>query len=56
MPAKALVPDANILIRSVLGRRVRGFREAHAETISFFLPETRNPLESRPLRGVRTMC
>ena len=40
MPAKALVLDANILIRAVLGQRVRSILEAHAETISFFIPET----------------
>jgi predicted nucleic acid-binding protein len=40
MPRKALVLDANILIRAVLGRRVRRILEVHAETISFFLPET----------------
>ena len=40
MPAKALVLDANILIRAVLGRRVRRILESHADTISFFIPET----------------
>jgi len=40
MPAKALVLDANILIRAVLGQRVRGIIESHADTISFFIPET----------------
>ena len=40
MPRKALVLDANILIRTVLGRRVRRILEVHAENISFFLPET----------------
>ena len=40
MPRKALVLDANILIRAVLGQRVRRIFEVHAESISFFLPET----------------
>ncbi|MBS1828158.1 MAG: nucleotide-binding protein [Acidobacteria bacterium] len=40
MTGKSLVLDANILIRSVLGQRVRGIIEAHAEQISFFIPET----------------
>ena len=40
MLRKALVLDANILIRAVLGKRVRRILEVHAENISFFLPET----------------
>ena len=40
MQRKALVLDANILIRGVLGQRVRRIFEVHAESISFFLPET----------------
>jgi predicted nucleic acid-binding protein len=40
MPRKALVLDANILIRAVLGQRVRRILEVHADNISFFLPET----------------
>jgi predicted nucleic acid-binding protein len=39
MPGKALVVDANILVRAVLGRRVRELIEAHCETVSFFVPE-----------------
>ena len=39
MQRKALVLDANILIRAVLGQRVRRILEAHADSISFFLPE-----------------
>jgi predicted nucleic acid-binding protein len=31
--------DANILIRAVLGQRVRRILEAHADSISFFVPE-----------------
>jgi hypothetical protein len=40
MPSKALVLDANILIRAVLGRRVRHILESHVDSISFFIPET----------------
>lgn len=40
MSGKALVLDANILIRAVLGRRVRRILECHAESVSFFVPET----------------
>ncbi len=39
MQRKALVLDANILIRAVLGQRVRRIFEVHADTISLFLPE-----------------
>ena len=34
-----LVLDANILIRAVLGQRVRRILEAHADNISFFIPD-----------------
>lgn len=40
MARKALVLDANILIRAVLGQRLRRILEVHADDISFFLPET----------------
>lgn len=40
MQRKALVLDANILIRAVLGQRVRRVLETHAESISFFVPKT----------------
>ena len=40
MERRALVLDANILIRAVLGQRVRRIIEAHADNISFFIPET----------------
>ncbi len=39
MPGKALVIDANILVRAVLGRRVREIIEAHSAQASFFVPE-----------------
>ena len=40
MPSRALVLDANILIRAVPGQRVRRILEAHADSIAFFIPET----------------
>lgn len=40
MPSKALVLDANILLRPVLGERVRRILESHTDGISFFIPET----------------
>lgn len=36
---RALVIDANILIRAVLGHRVRRIVEDYADSISFFVPE-----------------
>ena len=39
MPGKALVIYANILVRAVLGRRVREIIETYAEQASFFVPE-----------------
>ena len=39
MPNRGLVVDANILVRAVLGTRVRTVIESHAERISFFVPE-----------------
>lgn len=39
MPGKALVLDANILVRAVLGKRVRELIEAYAEDVTFFVPE-----------------
>ncbi len=39
MPSKALIVDANILVRAVLGKRVRAVIEAYAEDVSFFVPE-----------------
>jgi hypothetical protein len=40
MQRKTLVLDANILIRAGLGQWVRRVLEVHADSISFFLPET----------------
>jgi predicted nucleic acid-binding protein len=39
MPSRALVVDANILVRAVLGRRVREIIETYAEQVSLFVPE-----------------
>lgn len=39
MPGKALVVDANILVRAVLGKRVREIIETYAEQASFFVPD-----------------
>jgi len=39
MPSRALVVDANILVRAVLGKRVRLVIEAYAESVSCFVPE-----------------
>ena len=39
MSGKALVVDANILIRATLGKRVRHVIETYAESVSFFVPE-----------------
>jgi predicted nucleic acid-binding protein len=40
VPSKALVVDANILVRAVLGRRVREVIETYAGEVSFFVPES----------------
>jgi predicted nucleic acid-binding protein len=40
MPSKALVVDANILVRAVLGKRVREVIETYCEEVSFFVPES----------------
>ncbi len=39
MSSKALVLDANILIRAVLGRKVRGLLEQHWGSTQFFSPQ-----------------
>lgn len=39
MSHKALVLDANILIRAVLGRRVRQLILEHSESVKFFSPD-----------------
>jgi predicted nucleic acid-binding protein len=39
MSNRALVLDANILIRAVLGTRVRRILENYADGVSFFVPE-----------------
>jgi predicted nucleic acid-binding protein len=40
MASRALVLDANILIRAVLGHRVRRILEKYADSASFFVPES----------------
>ena len=39
MSNAAIVLDANILIRAVLGQRVRELILAHAATVKFFAPD-----------------
>ena len=39
MSNKAIVLDANILIRAVLGKRVREILIEHAATVKFFAPD-----------------
>ena len=39
MTGKALVVDANILVRAVLGKRVRTVIETYCDSVSFFVPE-----------------
>ena len=39
MPSRALIVDANILVRAVLGRRVREVFETYAGDVLFFVPE-----------------
>jgi antitoxin (DNA-binding transcriptional repressor) of toxin-antitoxin stability system len=40
MVSSALVLDANILIRAVLGNRVRRILEKYADNVSFYIPES----------------
>ena len=39
MPGRSLVVDANILVRAVLGKRVRQVIEQYAGSATFFVPE-----------------
>lgn len=39
MPNRAIVLDANILARAVLGRRVRELIETYSEQVKFFVPD-----------------
>lgn len=39
MPSRALVINANILVRAVLGKCVRDVIEKYCEEVSFFVPE-----------------
>lgn len=38
-PGRRIVLDANILVRAVLGRRVKAIIEDHVEKAEFFAPE-----------------
>jgi len=40
MAVKAIVVDANILIRAVLGKQVRAIVEAYADSVSFVVPQS----------------
>src|SRR5271154_403934 len=40
MPGKALVVNANILVRAVLGNRARYLIEAYCSEVTFWVPET----------------
>ena len=40
MPSRALVVDANILVRAVLGKRAREVFETYAGEVKFFVPES----------------
>ncbi len=40
MPSRALVVDANILVRAVLGKRVRDVIETYSGDVLFFVPES----------------
>lgn len=52
MPGKALIVDANILVRAVLGRRVRHVIETYCEEVSFFVPEAAYAEAEDHLSGV----
>ena len=39
MPNRALVVDANILVRALLGKRVREIIATYAGEVTFFVPE-----------------
>ena len=56
MPSKALVIDANILVRAVLGRRVREIIETYAEQASFFVPEVAYAEAEEHLPALVTRC
>jgi predicted nucleic acid-binding protein len=40
VPSRVLVVDANILVRAVLGKRVREVIETYAGDVSFFVPDS----------------
>ena len=41
MHSKPIVIDANILVRSVLGERVRNLIIEHHQSVEFFIPDVR---------------
>ena len=51
---KGLVLDANILIRAVLGRRVRSLLEAHEDSTDFYAPDVCFDDASKYVPGVLT--
>ena len=54
MAGRALVLDANVLIRAVLGNRVRRIIEEHAERVSYFVPESACVEAEEPLAALVT--
>lgn len=64
MSNKAIVLDANILIRAVLGKKVRALIFKHASTVKFFAPDVAYAdarkhlpvlLEKRGIQGIAAM-
>lgn len=54
MSHKAIVLDANILIRAVLGKRVRELLLAHSEAVKFFAPDVAYADARKYLPGLLT--
>jgi predicted nucleic acid-binding protein len=52
MPNKALVVDANILVRAVLGKRAREVIETYCDEVSFFVPEAAHAEAEEHLRAL----
>ncbi|WP_256842964.1 PIN domain-containing protein [Ornithinimicrobium cryptoxanthini] len=53
---RRLVLDANILIRAVLGRRVRGVITTYAADVEFFAPSIAYDEAERHLPSIFTRC
>ena len=47
-----VILDANILIRAVLGKRVREILESHSARVRFFAPDTAFPEAREHLPGI----